>query len=402
MLAALPGVFAQADVDPYIQACGEDPGPFCTWVYRQTEIVWLSTLAGRVIPTILQIVLILVVAWLLNRIVRRLIRRFVNSLQEQGMERLSALRARGPVAATHPLDIARATMRTKTIAGVLRSIATVAIWTTALVMVLGTVGINLGPLVAGAGIAGVALGFGAQSLVKDFLSGVFMLLEDQYGVGDIVDLGEATGTVEGITLRTTRVRDVEGVVWHVPNGQINRVGNMSQQWSRALVDVSVAYDTDLDHAQRVIKRVADEVWNDPELGVLVLDEPEVWGVERIGPDDIVIRLVVKTAPQQQWRIARELRARLKEAFDAEGIVIPTPQRTVWMHHVDGEEGGRPPERPREAPAQQRRQHRAEGAPASRPTEEPASGPAPDDAPTRALTDEAPPRRSDDGWLPPAT
>ncbi len=369
MLSAIPGLLAQADVDPYISACGEDPGPFCTWVYRQTEIVWLSTLAGRVIPTILQILLIIALAWLLNRIVRRLIRRFVNSLQEQGMEKLSALRARGPVAATHPLDIARATMRTKTIAGVLRSIATAAIWTVALVMVLGTVGINLGPIIAGAGIAGVALGFGAQSLVKDFLSGVFMLLEDQYGVGDIIDVGEATGTVEAISLRTTRLRDVEGVVWHVPNGQIDRVGNMSQQWSRALVDVRVARDTDIDHAIAVIKRVADEVWNDPERGVLVLDEPEVWGVEDIGPDDITIRLVVKTAPQQQWLIARELRARLKRAFEAEGIVIPFPQRTVWLQDANGVR--RPP-----------RSH--------------------DATPARRGADDTTAVRRDDDWLPPAT
>jgi hypothetical protein len=143
--------------------------------------------------------------------------------------------------------------------------------------------------------------------------------------------------VEAITLRTTRLRDVNGVVWHVPNGQINRIGNFSQEWSRALLDISVAYDTNIEHASEVIKRVADGMWHDPRWGPVVLDEPEVWGVEDLGPNEILIRLVVKTAPTRQFEVSRELRQRLKAAFDAEGIVIPFPQRTVWMHHVEGPE-----------------------------------------------------------------
>src|SRR5690606_4989578 len=134
---------------------------------------------------------------------------------------------------------------------VLRSVASLVIWVAAVFVAVGslrTTNIELGPLIAGAGIVGVALGFGAQSLVKDFLTGLFMLIEDQYGVGDIVDVGPATGVVEGITLRTTRLRDVEGVLWHVPNGEIKRVGNLSQQWSRAVLDVPVPYETDLDRA----------------------------------------------------------------------------------------------------------------------------------------------------------
>src|SRR5690606_34641322 len=180
--------------------------------------------------------------------------------------------------------------RATTLGVVLRSLAGFVVWTIAVLTILGEIGINLGPLIAGAGLAGVALGFGAQSLVKDFLAGMFMLIEDQYGVGDVIDVGEASGTVEAVSLRTTRLRDVNGTVWHVPNGQILRVGNMSQQWARALLDVSVAYGTDLDEAQRLIKEVADEVWRDRRWVGLVLEEPEVWGVEDIGPDGITIRL----------------------------------------------------------------------------------------------------------------
>jgi small conductance mechanosensitive channel len=196
-------------------------------------------------------------------------------------------------------------------------------------MALGEGGVDLAPLIAGAGIVGIALGFGAQSLVKDFLSGIFMLLEDQFGVGDVIDCGEASGVVEGVSLRTTRLRDVEGTVWHVPNGQIVRVGNKSQEWSRALLDVQVAYDTDVATAIRVIKEVADEVWHDPDLASSVLEEPEVWGVEVLGPDGITIRVVLKTRPADQWTVLRQLRRRLKVALDAAGVEVPHLQRMVW-------------------------------------------------------------------------
>ena len=193
-------------------------------------------------------------------------------------------------------------------------------------MCLGEVGIDLGPLLAGAGVLGVAIGFGSQSLVRDFLSGTFILVEDQFGVGDIVDVGEASGTVEAVSLRTTRLRAIDGTVWHVPNGEIRRVGNMSQHWSRALLDIEVAYDTVVEHARSVIKRVADAVWAEDDG---VLEEPELWGVEQLGANGVMLRLVVKTTPSQQWRVSRELRERIKVAFDEEGIEIPFPQQTVW-------------------------------------------------------------------------
>jgi small conductance mechanosensitive channel len=221
---------------------------------------------------------------------------------------------------------------------VLRSVVSFTIWTIAAFMVLGEVGINLGPLLAGAGILGVAIGFGSQSLVKDFLAGIFILVEDQFGVGDTVDLGEAVGVVEFVSLRTTRLRSVDGTVWHVPNGEIQRVGNKSQHWSRALLDIQVAYTTDLTLARSVIQETADQVWREePET---ILEEPELWGVENLGAHGIEIRLVVKTQPSKQWEISRLIRERIKEAFDERGIEIPFPQQTVWMR-MDEQAGAAP-------------------------------------------------------------
>jgi small conductance mechanosensitive channel len=204
-------------------------------------------------------------------------------------------------------------------------------------MALSEFDVNLGPLVASAGIVGVAFGFGAQSLVKDFLSGVFMLVEDQFGVGDIIDAGPAAGVVEVVSLRTTQLRDVNGTLWHIPNGEIVRVANKSQQWARVVLDVEVAYDTSIKHAMTVIKAVADEVWREAIPNATILEEPEIWGVEGFGASAIAIRLAVKVEPGEQFATAREIRRRLKEAFDQEGIEIPFPQRTVWMHTIPPEE-----------------------------------------------------------------
>jgi moderate conductance mechanosensitive channel len=304
--------------------------------FEVTESPWVAMVADSFLGAAFRIFLILTIAYVANRVMRRMIKRSVRRLAtEGGMSRLGAIRSRAPLGDTTPMDIGRLTMRAETIAGVLRSIGTVAIWSIAVIMILGEFAINLGPLIAGAGIVGVALGFGSQRLVQDFLSGIFMLVEDQYGLGDIVDAGEATGVIEGITLRTTRIRDVEGTVWHIPNGEITRIGNMSQQWARSLLDIGVAYDTDIPFASDVIKRVADDVWRDPQWRALVIDEPDVWGVENFGASEIVIRLVVKTVPGKQFVVNREIRKRLKAAFDEEGIEIPFPQRTVWFREDNG-------------------------------------------------------------------
>ena len=164
---------------------------------------------------------------------------------------------------------------------------------------------NIAPIIASAGIIGIALGFGAQSLVKDFLSGIFMIFEDQYGVGDVVDVGEASGTVEAVSLRVTRLRDLNGTVWYVPNGEILRVGNMSQNWSRAVVDVNVGYHEDLARVQRVLREVAHDLWEDDDFTGLIIEEPEVTGVEMFTADGVTLRVLLKTAPMEQWGVARD-------------------------------------------------------------------------------------------------
>jgi moderate conductance mechanosensitive channel len=276
----------------------------------------------------LTILLIVVVALIVNRLLRRAVKRMLRTLQNGGLqERLGAVRRATPDALLETGQMSlRAEQRIEALASVLRSVMSFTIMAVAAVMILGELGVELGPLIAGAGIIGVALGFGSQSLVRDFLSGIFILVEDQFGIGDIVNLdGTTSGIVEAVSLRTTRLRAVDGTVWHVPNGEIRRVGNMSQHWSRALLDIDIAYDTDINHAKTVIKRVADELCRERDD---ILEAPEVWGVESLGPHSVVIRLVVKTRPSDQYPVSRELRQRLKEAFDAEGIEIPFKQQTV--------------------------------------------------------------------------
>jgi small conductance mechanosensitive channel len=338
----LLAIFAQIDPDRLDRVCGAEDefNPICGAVLRATDNRFLASLAGNAVPALLKIVVILVVAFFIHRLLKRGIKRFTRGLATQTVQRFGKISTKVPLADTTPMDMSRAAMRTETMGAILNSIATFAVWAIAFLMILGAVGIQLAPLLAGAGIAGVALGFGAQNIVKDFLGGLFIILEDQYGIGDIVELRDsmgspgAGGTVEAISLRTTRMRDVEGIVWHVPNGEIRSAGNKSQQWARSLIDVGVAYGTDVEHASGVIKRAADSVWHDPEIGGFVLEEPEVWGLERFDADALAIRLVVKVQPAKQWAVNRELRRRIKAAFDTEGIEIPFPQRTVWLRTED--------------------------------------------------------------------
>lgn len=309
--------------------------------------------AGAVATT-WHVLVIVVLAFVLRALLHRAIAKVISEAVESTVPvTIRPLRGRGEASVLQgtPLLTERRRQRTETIGSVLRSVTSVLVFTIAFAMVLSELGFDLGPVVASAGILGVALGFGAQNLVKDYLNGMFMILEDQYGVGDAVDVGEASGIVEAVGLRTTRLRNVDGTVWHVRNGEILRVGNMSQGWSRALLDISVAYDTDTDRAAQIIKAVADEVWRDDEFSSVVMEEPQVWGVENLGIDGIAIRLVVKTAPLEQWSVARELRRRIKSAFDAEGIEIPFPQRTLWMRTApEAEAAVVPDDGPQAAPS----------------------------------------------------
>jgi small-conductance mechanosensitive channel len=313
-------------------ACGRDPGVLCRRLFDWTGDEDASSVISYVLAKPLTILLILVVAFVTATVVRRSIKKALQALSQGAVrERLGAAK---PAVLTDTGELSlRSEQRLEALTSVLRSAASVVIWTIAAFLILGQLGVDLGPLIAGAGIVGVALGFGSQSLVKDFISGMFILIEDQFGVGDLVDVGEATGTVTAVSLRTTRLRAIDGTVWHVPNGEIRRVGNKSQHWSRTLLDIEVAYGTDIPAARACIKRVADELWHERED--IVIEEPEVWGVEMLGPHSITIRSALKTTPSQQFEVGRLLRERIEEAFRKEGIEIPLPQQQLWMRtHQD--------------------------------------------------------------------
>ena len=284
-----------------------------------------------------RIALIVLLAVVFRALLNRAIRRLVTGAAEGSVPvvlRPLHERTKGRLLEATPMLSERRRQRSETIGSVLRSVASLVVFTVAGAMVLAELGFDLGPVIASAGIVGVAVGFGAQNLIKDFLNGIFMILEDQYGVGDVIDAGEATGTVEAVGLRSTRLRDVNGTVWHIRNGEIVRVGNKSQGWARAVLDIPVAWDTDVPHVRDVVKQAADEVWQDEEWSDKIIEEPEVWGIEDMGASGLVIRLAVKTAPLEQWTVARELRQRVKAAFDREGIAIGVPS----VRNVDGRPG----------------------------------------------------------------
>ncbi len=325
-------------------ACGADPGLACSLVFDltgNTSAARISDFAARPI----KVVIILLVASIINRFGRRWLDQAVEGWVDRRSEVAEKARQKSDEASSRVEGLReaavrrarlmverqeRSSQRTRTLGAVLRSIMSMVIYGMAVMMSLGEFDVNLGPLIAGAGIVGVAIGFGAQSLVKDFLSGVFMLLEDQYGVGDVVDLGDMVGVVEEVNLRTTQVRDIRGTLWHIPNGEIRRVANLSQDWGQAVLDIEVAYDTDIKAAMAVIKEVADEVWRQQLPNATIIAEPTMAGVQSLGESSIAIRLMVRTEPGEQWATARELRGRLKEALDEAGIEIPFPQRTVWV------------------------------------------------------------------------
>ncbi|MEN8706195.1 MAG: mechanosensitive ion channel family protein [Nocardioides marinisabuli] len=305
----------------------------CNWVKGQTGSDKLANTADLLIGkpmAVLGLVLLgFVLRWVLHRVVDRIVARAQDGVLPDQVHRFRKGRAAKVQAASESLNATRRVQRAKTMGSLLKSIITGLVLAIVGTMVLSEIGVNIAPIIASAGIVGLAVGFGAQSLVTDFLSGVFMIFEDQYGVGDEIDLGEAIGTVEAVSLRVTRLRDINGTVWYVRNGEIARVGNMSQNWARTVLDVSVSYDADLVEVRRVLEDVAHDLWDDEDFKGKVIEEPSVWGVQDLGADGIAVRVALKTAPGLQWGVAREMRQRIKARFDIEGIEIPFPQRVVW-------------------------------------------------------------------------
>jgi small conductance mechanosensitive channel len=308
-------------LDQLVSDCG--PDTLCGRVSEATGREWVGQVLAFVVAKPLKIVLILIGAI----IVRALLKRSISRLAARAAEgSVPGVLAKGPslFLEDSPLLSERRKQRAATMASVLASVVTGVVLTVAFVMILSELGLNIAPLIASAGIVGVAIGFGAQTLVKDFLSGLFMILEDQYGVGDTVDLGETMGTVEAVGLRITRVRGFDGVVWYVRNGEILRVGNRSQGWSTAIIDVAVAHGQDLARIQELVLETAHALAEDPDWQDKLVGEPELAGVEAVANDSVTVRLILKCAPNEHLPVQRELRRRLLAGFAAEGIRLPPP------------------------------------------------------------------------------
>ncbi|MTV26077.1 mechanosensitive ion channel family protein [Nitriliruptoraceae bacterium ZYF776] len=335
-----------AQVDGELAACTQEDGSvslLCRVIFRMTGND-LAAQSGTHLGTVLRVVLLLVAAWVGTRLARAAISRFARTMERRIEARLERGERRGT------LDVARYRsrrfQRLRAITGVLRGIAGVIIWLVVLVAILEMLGVSLQPILAGAGLLGVVIGFGAQQLVRDVLAGIAMLIEDQYGVGDWVEIDGKIGQVERVGLRATSYRDLDGVVWHALNGYVQRVGNLSQEWSRSLLDIPLALDADVPTAKAIIHKVATELAADPVWGQDIIGEPEIWGVQEFGPDGIAIRLVMPTKPMANWDINRQMRERLHHAFDQasirmQGRLVELGGMRVGypvMTRQDGEEG----------------------------------------------------------------
>ena len=289
----------------------------------QNRAEWVQTLDDWHLLTASKIIVVVVIALILSWLSRKLIRRIVH-----GMHSL-----RGSMPGTAPQDL-HSERRARTLTAVLRSVAAAIIWTIATISILSDLGVNVGAFIAGASIIGGALAFGAQQIVRDLLAGFFMFSEDQYTVGDSVDLGLAEGTVEEVSLRVTRLRDAEGKVWFVPHGQINRVANLSQEWSLAIVDVSVPRDRDVAEVTAMVEEAARGLRDEPEIRGDLVDSPRVLGIQEVLDDRLVLRVVVRTTPGARLGVQRRLRARLVNAVQ-DGQVASLPPPAPLEVHVTG-------------------------------------------------------------------
>ncbi len=304
----------------------------------QASNLW-EYLQGPPLQILIIVLLAVAIRWISVAVLNRIIKR----MAAQGRrERLGETRrAERTQELSEVLMSQRRQQRAEAIGALLRSVITATVLIIALLLILPILGIDVAPLLASAGVLGVALGFGAQSLVKDYLSGIFLVFEDQYGVGDLVDLGEAVGVVEDVTLRITRLRDLSGVVWYVRNGEILRVANQSQGWVLAAVDIPVAYDENLDKVRECINAVAEDMYGDPQYDDMLLGKPTYAGVESVSGEAVFIKVIAKAAPEKQIPLTRAIRARVKESFDRAGVRVPIVVRP-YPPGAGGAGGQQPP------------------------------------------------------------
>jgi small-conductance mechanosensitive channel len=315
--------------------CATESGTACAMVWKATGLTWLSESSDILIVTPLRILIIIAICLIARGLINRGIKRLTNTTANGRVPAiLRPFKERVPnlMSDTDTTELLgdRRRQRAHTIGSVLRSLVTWLVYATMLMLVLAELNVNLGPLLASAGVAGLAIGFGAQALVKDVISGLFMIMEDQYGVGDSVDLGEAIGTVEVVGLRVTTLRDMHGTLWYVRNGEIIRVGNQSQSWANVVLDIPLSSSVDLDTAATAISAAAGEMAEDPTWSTLILEAPDAQGVVDINVDATVFRVIVKTTSADQWAVGRELRRRVSHALRASGISEAMSESRVYV------------------------------------------------------------------------
>ena len=301
--------------------CGNQ-GAFCEALYEWTDNEMLAEGVSFLLSTPFKIVIIIMTALILNRITRKGIRRLT--------DRLGKATANHGDSVVTERSVERAEQRANTSGSLLRSLSTAVIYGAALILMFEVFGISMIPIIASAGVLAIAIGSGAQSVVEDLLRGVFMLTEDQFGVGDRISVGAVNGYVERVTLRTTVIRDTQGTLWHVPNSEIDWVANEAQETSRATIEIGVSYTADIDEAMEVLQRAAEAAVADPAWQEHVTRPPEVSGVQELSDDAVNIRVIVWVDAGERRRFERHLRQQLKEALDAAGIEMPNRQVDVWM------------------------------------------------------------------------
>ena len=298
--------------------CASESGSFCQWIWNETGAEWLAARADRFVGTLISIVLILVIAWLVRFLLFRSIDR-LTALTAGGQtpRMLRPLKATARKALPNGLSAERRRQRALAMGSLLKSITSFTVLAVVVIMILAEIGVDVAPLLASAGIVGVALAFGAQNLIKDFLAGIFMTLEDQYGVGDTVDLGSASGTVTTVGLRTTTLRAGDGTVWHVRNGEVLRVGNASQGEAVVSIDIPLPYDADTARAGAVALAAAESVAGAPDFAETVAEQPKLQGIVDVAPGVITIRLAATVRAGDEHSFAPAVLAAIKAAFDAE-------------------------------------------------------------------------------------
>lgn len=344
--SASPSASASASATPIVE--GEvveaatntfrcvDANPVCVWVHDVTGNALIANWLGTVVPVVMQIILILIATWLVTKLTKRLIIAFF----ERAMRtRINPFDKREDDGAAQPVvrDGAKR-KRARTLGHLVASMVTIVCWAIAIMMGLSQLGLNVAPLLASAGIAGIAIGFGAQSLVKDYLTGLFIIVEGQYGVGDWIKVDEAEGEVESISLRVTRLRDNHGTVWFIPNGTISRVANSTKLWSKALVDLPLSPTVSYEQVETLVNRTSETFAADPRWKAMVSGTPEFWGVQRVDRYGPIYRVAITTVPGQQWKMQRMYLAELKRTFDEAGVTLTVESgaTTLVMDQPQGE------------------------------------------------------------------